>query len=310
MSAEAATRAGSAPWPGFPNFFCIGAMRTGSTSLHAYLDQHPDIFMSRQKETDYFVFSGDTSVVPTRGHHRYRAETLDDYRKQFRGWNGETAIGEVSPSYLLYPHVAERIGATVPDARVICCLRDPVERTYSHYSFNRKYDLEEVESFGEALDLETERGAYDGYCFAYTHLSLYDRQLARYFDVFDASRIHVYLFDDFKRDPVGVLQGIFAFLGVDPDFEPDTSVAHNRSGVVGNPLLRRIHALRPLRRWLLRTLPPGPVSRFGRVVMKDLPPIEPQVRERLNRVFHDDLLRLEHRIGRDLSGWRNEGGGA
>ncbi len=290
-------------WPGRPNFFCIGAMRAGSTSLYQYLRQHPDILMSTEKETDFFSLGDLPQRELPNGAFLYRSATAAEYRQKFARWQGERAVGEVSPSYMYYARTAARLHQAVPDAKIICCLRDPVERAYSHYSLNRKVDIEPVHSFREALDQEAQRTHW-GHRFAYVGMSLYDQQLARYQELFEASRIHVMLFDDFTRNPAAALRDIFRFLNVDESFEPDTSVRHNRSGVMRNRLLRRMGRPTRIRRWLLRNLPPGPVSRLGRVLMRSLPRVETEVRERLNETFRDDLLRLEARIGRDLSHWR------
>ena len=108
-----------------------------------------------------------------------------------------------------------------------------VERAYSHYSLNRKVDIEPIYSFREALTREAERQEY-GHRFAYVGMSLYHEQLARYFDAFDSSQIHVMLFEDFTRNTAAALHEIFRFLEVDDGFEPDISVVHNRSGVMRN----------------------------------------------------------------------------
>ena len=111
-----------------PTFFVIGAAKSGTTSLHYYLDQHPDVHMSREKEPNYFSFAhrpgGPKHVI--RDRRAYKA--LFDSPAPVRG--------EASVTYSFWPHppdVAERIHAAVPDAKFVYVVRDPVERTLSHY---------------------------------------------------------------------------------------------------------------------------------------------------------------------------------
>ena len=291
----------------FPNFFCIGAMRTGSTSLYHYLLQHPDVFMSREKETDFFSLGDLADGELPKKASANRCKNAEAYLQTFKGWSGERAIGEVSPSYLFHARAAIRMHEAAPQAKIVCCLRDPIDRAYSHYSLNRKLDIEPIHNFREALELEGERDDW-GHRYAYVGMGRYSEQLDRFYKFFQPEQIHVLFFEDFTRDAVAAVQSIFRFLAVDDAFEPDVSVPYNRSGVLKSPLLRRLGRMRRLRRLLLRNLPPGPMSRLGRLVMRDLPGVEPDVRAHLNDVFADDLRSLETRIDRDLSHWRHPDG--
>ena len=101
-----------------PNFVVIGAMRSGSTSLYKYLQAHPDVYMPR-KEIHFFDRKWD------RG--------LSWYLTRFEGHSGQTAVGEATPTYLAEPEALDRMASTIPDARLLAVLRDPVDRAYSHY---------------------------------------------------------------------------------------------------------------------------------------------------------------------------------
>ena len=101
-----------------PNFVVIGAMRSGSTSLYKYLQAHPDVFMPR-KEIHFFDVKWDRGIAW--------------YHTRFEGYAGQTAIGEATPTYLADPVALDRMAATIPDARLVAVLRDPIDRAYSHY---------------------------------------------------------------------------------------------------------------------------------------------------------------------------------
>lgn len=112
-----------------PTFFIIGAAKAGTTSLHWYLDQHPEVGMSTIKEPNFLSGPENGIPYPTR-----RITELSDYRRLFDPTY--PVRGEASPSYTNSPRrrgVPERVKKLVPAARFIYLVRDPVERTISHY---------------------------------------------------------------------------------------------------------------------------------------------------------------------------------
>ena len=128
-----------------PNLIVIGAERCGTTSLHRYLGAHPEIFMAKSKELDFFV----TELSWRKGRGWYE--------KQFR--NGSRVRGESSPSYTAYPvheGVAERMAALVPDAKLVYLVRDPIERTLSGYHHQRALALENRPLADALSDVERE----------------------------------------------------------------------------------------------------------------------------------------------------------
>src|SRR5437764_7156012 len=114
--------------PPLPNFFIIGAMRSGTTSLTRYLNAHPDVFVAPGKELHFFDQRFD------RG--------LDWYRDCFERAAGQRAIGEATQSYMYDAEAMTRLAVTVPKARLLAILRNPVDRAWSHYWLNRALALE------------------------------------------------------------------------------------------------------------------------------------------------------------------------
>ena len=129
----------------FPDFFCIGPQRTGSTWLHASLVRHPEVLMHRDKETFFFSTLGNT-LLP-----RYRYPDLATYLDSFKDTFGELllknyhalrrcgqfysprVLGESTASYcVLEPPVLQDLRVLNPDLKIIMLLRDPVERAWSH----------------------------------------------------------------------------------------------------------------------------------------------------------------------------------
>jgi len=317
-----------------PTFLVIGAAKSGSTSLHDYLGQHPDIFMSRTKEPNFFSFAGATPEFrypfecqgqggamrsrlrnATLGN---RISSLDQYQRLFAGVTGQRAIGESSVNYLYSNDAPLLIRKHLPDVRLVAILRNPADRAYSRFLHARRDGLEPLADFAEALAAEDGRIA-EGYApvWHYRQRGYYHKQLTRYFELFERKRIHVMLYDDFCLDPRKQIQGLFTFLEVDPAFVPDMS---RRLNVSGKP---RIAA----RSWLLddllnthnpvkglaKRLLPDPALEFVRRLIihfnsKQVPspenyPMPPDLRRQLLDYFRPDILRLQDLIGRDLSLW-------
>jgi hypothetical protein len=289
-----------------PNFAIIGAARCATTSLHAYLREHPQVFMSPEKETDYFSL-GDLppSEVPAAAS-RYRARTREEYERLFRGADRVLAVGEASPTYLFYERSAARMQQAIPDAKLICVLRDPIERAYSHYGLARKMGFETLSDFEAAVAAEGQRWLQDrSMRFTYTRASLYCDGLREFWTRFPRERILVLLFQDFAADPAGAMREVYRFLGVDDRFTPDVGVRHNRSLMPRSSLVREaFRRPRRLRRLLQRNLPPRLVSRLGDLIMRPHPGLMPSMRERLLPRFEEDVRGLERLLDRDLTAWR------
>src|SRR3954451_24911674 len=208
-----------------PNFIILGAAKAGTTALYHYLKQHPQVGMSRIKETNYFALAGDPLDFRGPGDRdyigRFSVTTADGYRRQFLGCEGAVAIGEASPLYLYSPKVPPRLKEAVPDAKLIAILRNPVDRAYSAFLHLVRDGRETVLDFGEALRLEESRiRDHWEHIWHYKNIGLYYQQLQRYFDLFDRGQIRVYLYYDFRTDPVGMLRDLFRFVGVDEGYTP------------------------------------------------------------------------------------------
>jgi hypothetical protein len=205
----------------YPSFFVAGAAKSGTTSLHVYLDQHPDIFMSKPKEPFFFEAEYD------RGPGYY-------YRRYFGGWNGQREVGESRHRNLYLPYIPARIHDYNPQARILAILRNPAERTISHWWHWRSRGEEPLALF-DALQVDLERIRNGGRIFTpdqisqyairvdqgfgvfrtYLDTGYYLEQLLRYAELFGRSRLHVVLAEDLFGDPEPTMAGIFSFLGVD-----------------------------------------------------------------------------------------------
>jgi hypothetical protein len=226
------------------------------------------------------------------------------YYALFDAVNGEKAVGEASTTYLSIERAAGRIRDRHPGARLIAVLRQPAERAFSQFMFNRKLFNEPIENFAEALDREPQRiaeGAWVG--LNYRRRSFYYDDLKRFYDLFPREQIAVYLHDDLRDRPEQTMRQVFGFLGVDDRFMPDMSVRYNTSGEPRRGAVRSaMRMLRPVLRRVLPHMPPRLVSRMGDAALQRRK-LAPELHARLTEEFREDILAVGRLIGRDLSAW-------
>jgi hypothetical protein len=200
-----------------PGFLIIGAKRAGTTSLYEYIVEHPGVVRSRlAKGSHYF------DVRFARGWNWYRSTfPMAIHRRAI--------TGEASPYYLFHPLAPRRIAPALPHARLIAILRDPVDRAYSQYQFERRSGFEEL-PLEQALDREPERLAGEaermvsepGYeSFAYRHHGYlargrYAEQLERLYALVSPSRVLLLQSEMLLADPNAVLDRVWRFLGLPP----------------------------------------------------------------------------------------------
>ncbi len=303
-----------------PNFLIIGAAKSGTTALYHYLNQHPQVYMSPEKEPRFFAFEGQRpdfrSPADHQGINRCRFTSAEAYRELFRGVSGEKVAGEASTLYLYSPRAPENIARHVPEAKLITVLRNPVDRAYSAFLFMLRDSREPLDDFSLALEDEQRRIAENwGPEYHYMSRGFYYPQLKRYFERFGRDKVRVYLYDDLMEDPESVVRDMFRFLEVDETFAPDMSSKHNVSGVPTNKALQRAYLFlrgsSPLKSALKPLLPARlrrrMYSRALRSVqsrnLKKAPPLSPQTRRELTEAYRDDILKLQDLIQKDLSKW-------
>jgi len=297
-----------------PNFIIIGAPKSGTTSLYHYLKQHPQIYMSPNKEPKFFTMEGETNhfTGPERGvQHIIRTSitSIERYSALFQRVSNETAIGEASPMYLHRPKAAARIRYYLPDAKLIAILRNPVDRIYSDFLHQLRMGWEPITDMAHALLAEERRTSKNwGPYWQYKYKGFYYIHLMRYYNLFEERQIKILLYEDLVNNDKDTLKGIFDFLGVDTSFEDDLTVRH----MVGSPIPRSkkletlINKPNPTRSLFVRVLPID-VRRKIKQSLKNwnIRKIDftTELRKELTLLYRDDILRLQDLIERDLSKW-------
>lgn len=288
-----------------PNFIVIGAAKAGTTALYWYLAEHPAVFMSPVKETNYFAYGLDAKGGLLYGDpdvHRFPIKTFPEYEQLFGEAGGAEAIGEASPIYLECPQAATRIRERLPAVQLICSIRHPVDRAYSDY-------LMYLRRRGRLFDPSRELTADAHWALPnsrWMQVSRYHEQLARYFAAFPRNQIHVILFDDLKRHPAAVVQDVYQVIGVDPGFVPDFDTPHAIGGMPASRLLEGFFttsaissAIRP---WVPKQATNW-VKRLRKRNMREAPPLPAELKRTLTAHFQEDIRSTSQLIGRDLQHW-------
>ena len=281
-----------------PNLFLVGAPKCGTSALHGFLAQHPDVWMSEPKEPHFFCTDVDAP---------FAVRDPEAYAALFKDAVGDI-VGESSATYLYSKVAAQKIRAACPDAAIIAMVRNPLELIPSLHSQKRVNGTEPYSTLEEALAAEPKRktgeleaiGAFPFYGDA----ARYTEQLARYLDVFPPEQLHIIVFDDFKRDAAAVYAGVLRFLGLKP-FSPNFKVVNQnkriRSRVLHNVLQNPASPVNRL---------PKPLNRLTYKALDKLNsavevrvPLEPVVKDRLIREFTGEVESLSKLLDRDLKGW-------
>lgn len=213
-----------------PNLFIVGQPKSGTTALHQFLGQHPEIYMSSIKEPHFFCSDFHLESDRAYGKQRFfdfRSES--SYLQLFNKTNGAKIVGESSTNYL-YSHVAaEKIHNFNPDAKIIIILREPAKYLYSLHSHYVKFTEENESDFLTALALESERQqeketsprvTSPSYLY-YSQRIRYYQQVKRYCDRFKPEQIRIIIFEEFKSANERIYGEILNFLGVDSSFTPE-----------------------------------------------------------------------------------------
>jgi hypothetical protein len=247
-----------------PDFIIIGAQKCGTSSMFRLLKKHPDIYLPKKKELDFF--------------DEFYAKGMAFYLSYFnhdKMPNSPFYTGEASPFYFFHPLAASRIQFHFPKIKLILLLRNPINRTYSHYQHQRRKGRISI-SFEHAIQLEPEilKHKKEAYFdeenhsdliyrrFSFLARSRYSEQLPLWYQHFANDQILIFKSEDYFKDPTGTFQQVFEFLGLSPF----------------DIVLKKEHSV------------------------SDYPPMKPETRNQLQEYFKPFNQELYKLTGRDF-GW-------
>jgi hypothetical protein len=230
-----------------PNLFIIGVPKAGTTSIARYLQEHPDILVSKPKETCFHILEYD------RGLKYY-------LQKYFNEYSGQQVVCDASIMNMYFSELtASKIHRDFPECKLLVILRDPVERAYSDYRSAANDGLETL-SFEKAFEAENSRLKNDQWPLhvrMYFERGMYFKQIQKYLDYFDLKKIKFVIYEEFFNDPFQGILDLLKFLEVTEDFKIDVKKAYNKN----EWQVRNIYLQRFLR----------PDHKIGTIVKKILP---------------------------------------
>jgi len=267
-----------------PNFIVIGPGKSGTTWIYNLLKNHPQICVSSAKETLFF--------------EDFYHKGLDWYSKFFKNCKNKVAIGEVSNTYIFSSLAAKRIWEFNPKIKLISCLRNPIDRAFSHYLF--------------LLRNAEVNGTFEGVLVKRKDLldrGMYSKHLSKYLKYFPKEQILILLYDDLKYDPKRFAKKIYNFLNVDDGYYPENS--DKKILAASKPRIKLLAKLTKKGAQLTRRIGyPNIVTKFKTSLLPNLlykqysknnyPVLDPHTREKLKEYFYDDIKKTSDIIGRDL----------
>ncbi|KAB1192752.1 hypothetical protein GJR96_04570 [Haloferax sp. MBLA0076] len=284
-----------------PNFLHIGAQKAGSTWIHFALKEHPEIFMPDNDNVGFF----DT--------YYHRGDNW--YQKQFDEYDGEKVIGEESPGYIKHPLAPQRAADLIPDAKIVLCVRNPMDRAYSQWWHAQKNWTNTPFEYTMNYHAANSAIIVPGF---------YDYHISRWEEYYPSDQIKIVFFDDFTSDNKSFIQDIYGFLDVDDKYSPSIVGKRIKAGEDLNepgalyrsrrrirnsisehsPDIIRDNILRPMYNRFAGTVFDGyqklitPIGRSGYQEGMD-----PETRQELEKIYYESIKNLEERTGRNLDHW-------
>lgn len=271
-----------------PTFLIIGSSRSGTTSLYHQLREHPDIYIPDHKELNFF------------SNHWHKG--IDWYSEQFSDCSEVSMIGEASTTYTWpSPHdIPARIHQTIPKVKLIYIIRNPIDRAFSHYQYN-KYRGNESRTFIKALKEVP----------LYLSASDYLMWIKKYLVYFHETNFHLMFLEDLYNNPSVTIKDCYSFLGVDNNFVPKSiNIKTNKSINLENPMYFRImkYIYRNIRKPVDKLLSEQTKAKlrdsFHLILSTgEKPDMSNQEREFLLDIFTEQINYLEIFLGKDLDIW-------
>lgn len=296
-----------------PDFFIVGAPKSGTTAMYTYLKEHPDIFMPQVKEPSFFN---------TDFYSPSFIRSKEKYISLFAEVQHESRIGEASPWYLYSKKAAAGIKEMCDCASIIIMLRNPVDMIYSlhsHYLYNGS---EDIKDFQLALEAEAERKNGLNYPnsvikkttfiekFFYREVGKYSEQIERYMGCFSKNNIYIIIFDEFKENPAKAYKELLQYLKLEDNFQPNFEVVNANKNVKSKRIQNILNYPPDTARLIGRSLIPSQVrhtlyksikafnTRYQPRIQMDS-----ELKRSLKAEFAPEVEKLSKLLNRDLSHW-------
>ena len=291
-----------------PNLFIVGAAKSGTTSMHNYLSQHPDIFMCTPKEP-HFLINNEI------GKRRIPVGICSKkaYLNLFIKGKNQKYRGESSVMYLMFPEmvipkIKQQFGE---DCKIIIMLRNPIERAYSGFQHVKRYNVkEDCTDFKSAWSISEERYFSNPEmtpASRYKELGLYYKQVKSYLD--GMKNVHIIIYDDFQNDFKNEMIKVFDFLGIN-NINIDSDKRHMVGGWQweDEKMKRLLMKKNPFKSFLKIIIPFKSLRNKIRKIIQnrntlEVPEIKEGDRKMLKQFYTDDVNKLSELLGRNLKMW-------
>ena len=291
-----------------PNLFIVGAAKSGTTSLHNYLNQHPDVFMCTPKEPHFLI---NNEIGKDRIPVGICSE--NEYLNLFLKGRGEKYRGESSVMYLMFPEIIipkinQQFGE---ECKIIIMLRNPIERAYSGFQHVKRYNVkEDCTDFKSAWSVSEERYFLNSDmtpASRYKELGLYYKQVKSYLD--GVKNVHIIIYDDYQNDFQSEMNKVFDFLKIEK-VEINSEKKHMVGGwqwedgkiknfmINKNPLksiIKKIFPFKSLRKKIKTKIQNRHTSKVPKICSQD--------REMLKEFYKEDVKQLSVLLERNLNYW-------
>ncbi len=295
-----------------PNFLIVGAAKSGTSSLHNYLNQHPDVFMPSYNTTGDKVKEPRFLIKDLVEHKlHYGVWSWEEYQSLFDSVEEEKAIGESTVLYLYYHnHAIKNIKKYLGDnVKIIIMLRNPIDRAYSAFNHVSR-GFKEQYTFEEALEIEEDRLDLDPHLtpmVMYKDMGMYSKMVKAFKNSF--KNVHIILYEDFRDNTKKEMIKTFDFLGLNIDENIDFVTRHNVGGKRWkNKNMKYIFMKSNWFKSLLKIFIPKKIrdslrKKMINVSTKDVLEMNVNTREKLKSYFKEDVLNLSKIINRDVTHW-------
>lgn len=290
-----------------PNLLIVGAAKSGTTSLHNYLNQHPDIFMCNPKEPHFLINKeiGDKRIP-------IGILDIEEYQNLFSCGSNCRYRGESSVMYLMYPEIViPKVKKLLGErTKIIIMLRDPIERAYSGFHHVKRYNLKEDKTFEVAFEISEERYFTDKEmppASRYKQLGLYYNQVQSYLEKMED--VHIIIYDDYQKDFRLEMKKVFAFLGVNP-----IEINSNERHMVGgwrwkNEKMKKFMMKENVFKSFIKVIIPFKKTRnrIRKIIQNKytirVPEMKSETRAMLKNFYKNDVKMLSELLDKNLNHW-------
>lgn len=280
----------------------VGAQKAGTTSLLRYLGMHPSFCIHNQLEMTFFIRDEEYRLGYTKVFDRY-----------FGGCSHNSNIVAKNVGIMYWSKAAERLKHHNPDIHLVAILRHPVDRAYSAYWYARCKGWENLKTFEQALEAESKRLKEDAFKWrhcTYVERSTYYKHINKLLGHFSRDKLHIFLFENFKKDPAYTCRQISKLFNINYDITFDKKTHYNQAVIARSEnLARLLSSNKPVKRFIRSLLANTFANSIKRKIQRInesrfIPPeMKSETRIKLIEYFKPYNYQLSKMLDCDLSQW-------